>query len=59
MTGMQIGALILMVAMLIMMVPKLKGTLANTPKAQSGDWLNVVLILAGVGLFVFVLIQLV
>lgn len=59
MTGMQIGALILMVAMLIMMVPKLKSTLANTPKARSGDWLNVVLILAGVGLFVFVLIQLV
>ncbi|MCP4127084.1 MAG: hypothetical protein GY753_08490 [Gammaproteobacteria bacterium] len=55
----QIGFAVLLGAMIIFMYPRVKHSMENSPKAESGDWTSALLpILAVVG-FVILLIMLV
>ena len=59
MDWMQIGAALLLGAMLVFLVPRLRGILRATPKASGNQWLAALIPLALVGAFVFLLMKLV
>ena len=55
----KIGSALLLIAMLAVIWPRAKHMLENSPKGSSDDWRTFILIVAGVALFVLLLIQLV
>jgi hypothetical protein len=55
----QIGTAVLLGAMLIFIFPRMRHAVKNAPKGSNKDWLNYLLILVAVGLFVVFLIQMV
>jgi heme/copper-type cytochrome/quinol oxidase subunit 2 len=55
----KIGTALLLVAMMVMLYPRLKQASQNSPKATQQDWVAVVKPLVMVVLFVVVLIMLV
>ena len=55
----KIGSAVLMLAMIIYLFPRAKQAVQNSRKAESGEWLNFVLLMGGVVLFIVVLIALV
>lgn len=59
MTGTEIGALILMIAMLIIMIPAARNAAKNSPEGSTKDWLLGLSLMLGAGLFVFILTKLV
>ena len=59
MDWMQIGAALLIGAMLVFLAPRLPGILRATPKATGRQWLAAIIPIALVGAFVFVLMKLV
>ena len=56
---MQIGAALLIGAMLVFLVPRLPAILRSTPKASGRQWLTAIIPIAAVGAFVFLLMKLV
>jgi len=59
MNWMQIGFAILLGMMIVVIYPRVKHSMNNSPKAEKGDWMSVVMpILAVVG-FIILLIMLV
>ncbi len=59
MDWMKILTAVFLLAMIIIVWPKAKYMLKNSPMAESGDWLHAILILLAVLGFVFFLILLV
>ena len=59
MDWMQIGAALLIGAILVFLAPRLPAILRATPKASSRQWLAAIIPIALVGAFVFVLMKLV
>lgn len=59
MDWMKIGAAMLLVAMIIVIWPNAKRMLAESRKAESGEWLTVAMVLAAVAGFVVLLIMMV
>ncbi len=59
MDWMKIGSAILLGLMLVFLLPRAKQMVANSPDAQAGDWSSALLALAGVALFVLVLVSVV
>lgn len=56
---MKIGSAILLGAMVIFIWPRTRHMLANSPKGSSDDWRAFILLLAGVALFILLLVKLV
>ncbi|HEX5056332.1 MAG TPA: hypothetical protein VFX02_07510 [Gammaproteobacteria bacterium] len=54
----QIAVLVTAIIIVILMFPRVLQAVKHTPKGSADDWRTVVLILAAVGLFVFILIKL-
>ena len=59
MDWMKIVSAIMLIGFLIFMFPQAKHMLANSPKGNSSQWLNVVLIFGVIFLFIMLLVQLV
>lgn len=59
MTGTEIGALILMVAMLVILIPSTRHAAKHSPEGSAKDWLLGISLMLGAGLFVFLLTKLV
>ena len=59
MDWMQIGAALLIGAMLVFLIPRLPAILRATPKASSSQWLAAIIPIVMVGAFVFLLMKLV
>ena len=59
MDWMQIGAALLIGAMLVFLIPRLPAILRATPKASGRQWLAAVIPIALVGAFDFLLMKLV
>ena len=59
MDWMQIGAALLIGAMLVFLVPRLPAILRATPKVSGHQWLAAIIPIAAVGAFVFLLMKLV
>ena len=59
MSWMQIGAALLLGAMLVFLVPRLPKILRATPKASGNDWLAAIIPIALVGAFIFLLMNLI
>ena len=59
MDWMQIGAALLIGAMLVFLAPRLPAILRATPKASGRRWLAAIIPIAAVGAFVFLLMKLV
>lgn len=55
----QIGTAVLLGAMLLFIFPRMRHAVKNAPKGSNKDWLNYLMILVAVGLFVMFLIQMV
>ncbi len=55
----QIGAAIFLGAMLIFIFPSMRHAVKNAPKGSNKDWLNYLMIMVVVGLFIMFLIQMV
>ncbi|NOX93086.1 MAG: hypothetical protein GXP18_11760 [Gammaproteobacteria bacterium] len=55
----QIGSVVLLGAMLIFIFPRMRHAVKNAPKGSSKDWLNYLMILVVVGLFIVFLVQMV
>ncbi len=55
----QIGSAILLGAMLLFIFPGMRHAVKNAPKGSSKDWLNYLMIMVVVGLFILFLIQMV
>ena len=58
-TWLKIGSAILLVAMLVFIWPRARYMLANSPKGSGDDWRSFALIIAGVALFILLLVKLV
>ncbi len=58
-TWMKIGYALALGAMVLMLFPRLKSIMKNTPKATGNDWISVLLPIVGVILFVLFLISMV
>lgn len=56
---MKVGSALLLGAMLVMMFPRLRDMIKNSPKGSAGDWMGVALLLGGVIGFVLLLTALV
>ena len=56
---MKIGSAVLLGAMLIVLWPRAKHMLENTPKGSGEDWTTFLVLIAAVGLFILLLINLV
>jgi hypothetical protein len=56
---MKIGSAVLLGAMLVIIWPRARYMLANSPKGSSDDWRAFVLVIAGVALFILLLVKLV
>jgi hypothetical protein len=59
MDWMKIGYALLIGAMILLLLPHAKHMLTNSPKAPTGAWQNVALIILGVMGFVWLLIMMV
>ena len=59
MDWMKIGAAVLLGMMIIMLLPRAKQMMTNSPKAESGDWTSAILPILAVVAFVIFLIMLV
>lgn len=59
MTTMNILSALLLVAMIVMLLPRARQMLTQSPPAQAGDWRSFVLPLLAVCLFVLLLMKLV
>ena len=59
MDWMQIGAALLIGAMLVFLIPRLPAILRATPKASGSQWLAAIIPIVMVGAFVFLLMKLV
>jgi len=59
MDWLKIGSALLLVAMLVMLYPRLKHASANSPKGSKDDWMGVIKPLAMVVIFVIVLLMMV
>ena len=59
MDWMQVGAALLLGAMLVFLIPRLPAILRATPKASGRQWLNALVPLVLVGAFVLLLMKLV
>ncbi len=59
MDWLQIGSVILLGAMLIFIFPRMRHAVKNAPAGSSKDWLNYLMIMVVVGLFIVFLIQMV
>lgn len=55
----KIGTAVLLGAMLIFIFPRMRHAMQHAPKGSNKDWLNYVMILVVVSLFVMLLIQMV
>lgn len=55
----KIGSALFLAAMLIFLFPRAKHAIENSPKGSARDWMGFVLPMAGVVLFIIVLIALV
>lgn len=55
----KIGSAILLASMLIFIFPRMRDAVKNAPKGSNKDWLNYLMILVVIGLFVVFLIQMV
>ena len=55
---MQIGAALLLGAVLVFLIPRLPAILRSTPKASGRQWLNALVPLVLVGAFVLLLMKL-
>jgi len=55
----KIGSALFMLAMVIWLFPRAKAAVQNSPKGTSKDWMGFVIPIAGVVLFIIVLISLV
>jgi len=55
----KIGSAVLLGAMLIFIYPRMRHAMKHAPKGSNKDWLNYVMILVVVGLFVLLLIKMV
>jgi hypothetical protein len=55
----KIGTIILLGAMLLFIFPRMRHAVKNAPKGSNKDWLNYLMIIVAVGLFVVFLIQMV
>lgn len=56
---MKIGSAILLGAMLIMLWPRARHMMENSPKGSSDDWRTFIILIAVIGLFVVLLVKLV
>ncbi|MBK6660432.1 MAG: hypothetical protein IPG43_20870 [Proteobacteria bacterium] len=59
MTAINIISALLLVAMLVLLVPRARQMMNDSPAAEAGDWQSVVLPLVAVALFVVLLMKLV
>ena len=59
MTAMNIVSALLLVALIVLLLPRAKQMLTDSPPAQPGDWRSFLLPLAAVCLFVLLLMKLV
>ncbi len=59
MDWMKIGSALLLLAMIAVIFPRAKHMLTNSPKAEKGDWMTVVLPILAVAGFVILLTMLV
>ena len=59
MTAMNIVSALLLVALIVLLLPRAKQMLTDSPPAQSGDWRSFLLPLVAVCLFVLLLMKLV
>jgi hypothetical protein len=59
MDWMKIGWAILLIAMIAIVFPRAKHMLTNSPKAEKGDWMTVLLPIVAVVAFVILLTMLV
>jgi len=59
MDWLQIVSVIFLGAMLIFIFPRMRHAVKNAPKGSNKDWLNYLMILVVVGLFIMLLIQMV
>lgn len=56
---MKIGSAVLLGAMLIYLWPRAKYMLNNSPKGESEDWRIFIILIAAIGLFIWLLTKLV
>jgi cobalamin synthase len=54
---MKIGASLLLITMFVVILPRAKQMLANSPKGSMGDWLGALIPIGLVVLFILVLIS--
>lgn len=59
MDWMQITSVIFLVAMAVFLYPRVKHAVANSPKAEKGDWMSFIILIAAVTGFVILLIMMV
>jgi len=59
MDWLKIGSAIFLVMMLVYLFPGMRNAMKNAPKGSNKDWMNYLMILIVVGLFVVLLIQMV
>jgi len=57
MNTLDIGAAILMGIIVVMMIPRIVPTLKESRKGSQAEWMNVLLLIGGVMLFVWVLMK--
>lgn len=55
----KISSAIFLILMLVFLIPRAKGMLTNSPKAEKGDWTSALIPIIGVVGFIVVLIWLV
>lgn len=55
----KISSAIFLILMLVFLIPRAKGMLTNSPKAEKGDWTGALIPIIGVVGFIIVLIWLV
>ena len=56
---MQIGSIILLVAMIVMVAPRVKDAVNNSPKGSNNDWLLAGGLLFAVAVFIYALTKMV
>ena len=59
MDWMKIGSAVLLIGMAILIWPRVRHAMQNTPKAESGDWMAFVVPIIGVVAFIMLLMALV
>lgn len=57
--AMKVGSAILLLMMIIMVAPRVKDAVQNSPKGSTNDWMLAAALLGGIGVFVYALMQMV